>query len=522
MLFLSKKAVKSLSSPFFVLSFELLCFAFVLFCAIIASAATVAMRFAWEPSQLDVEGYRLYCRQEGDIHGYSQVWQGGGTSCVYEFYPVANTTYCFVMRAYDAAGNESSSSNEVCWRAPANIISHLMPVITSPYYGQIECELLTHITTEPFSYADSGLHGQSRWQISEQEDFPSLILDVTSSEQLRELTVPHMLLEGDTTYYVRVEFYDAYSEPSGWSETIEFTTASVVNDLDANGVPDEQEVGHDVDLNGDGIADNDQPDVIKCAQTTDGAAIIGVCKVSDSISAIDAVETIDPATISDNTNRPGNLSFGLFSYRIRMKEPGAIATVRIYFSKDISKDGTFFKYDTISGWHNYSDYATINEDGRSITVEVKDGGYGDSDREANGVIVDPGGPATASSNSSEVETSGDGGGCSIATAAYGSSMARDVLLLKDFRNNILLKNPVGRSFVRFYYEVSPPFADYIEGNESLKTAIRIGLMPLVAISYSMLHFGPAITLTMLVVLLVTPILLVWLYRSRVSSYTRNN
>jgi hypothetical protein len=109
---------------------------------------------------------------------------------------------------------------------------------------------------------------------------------------------------------------------------------------------------------------------------------------------------------------------------------------------------------------------------------------------------------------------GGGGGCFIATAAFGSSMADDVVILKEFRDNILLKNSVGRSFVRFYYELSPRLADYIEGHKSLKTAVRIGLIPLVGISYSTLHFGPIITLTMLVVLLAIPILLVSFYRRK--------
>lgn len=117
---------------------------------------------------------------------------------------------------------------------------------------------------------------------------------------------------------------------------------------------------------------------------------------------------------------------------------------------------------------------------------------------------------------------GGGGGCFIATAAYGSHIADDVVALKEFRDNILLKNSVGRSFVRFYYEVSPPIANYIKGHESLKTAVRIGLMPLVAISYSALHFGPVITLTMLVVVLVIPIFLFPFYRRRAKSYSARN
>jgi hypothetical protein len=291
-------------------------------------------------------------------------------------------------------------------------------VITSPDDGQTGCELQTHIMTEPFSDPDGDPHARSRWQISSQDDFDAAILDVASSEQLTQLTVPHMVLEADTPYYVRVRFYDVYLEGSDWSDPVAFTTAADANDVNGNGIADDQEVGDDVDLNRDGIADNDQPDLIKCAQSPDGSGIIGVCKVSDSIIAIEALETIDPETMSDT---PVDFVFGLFSYRLRLYEAGTTATVRIYFSEDISEAGTFYKYDTIGDWQDYAQHTTFNDDGRSITLELKDGGYGDSDRTANGVIVDPGGLAEAASV--EVDTIRDDGkdqwyGCFITAAAW--------------------------------------------------------------------------------------------------------
>ena len=71
-------------------------------------------------------------------------------------------------------------------------------------------------------------------------------------------------------------------------------------------------------------------------------------------------------------------------------------------------------------------------------------------------------------------------------------MVDNGVALKDFRDNILVRNSVARSFVKFYYEVSQPLADYIEGNESLKATVWIGLIPLMAVSYSTLHFWPSI------------------------------
>jgi chitinase len=366
------------------------------------------------------------------------------------------------------------------------------PIIVYPGNGQDEIEVPLDITTESFSDPNNDSHSQSHWQISDQSNFSSLVVDVTSDTYLTTFSVPHMVLISNQTYYVRVRFYDFYSAASDWSGSAEFTTTSFVEDHDSNGISDTEEVDDSVDFNLDGISDINQPQIIKCVQASDGSNYIGIEKVSSSASEIEALEIIDPDTISDTVNRPVDLIFGLFSYRLRVNQPGATATLKIYFSGEIFSSDTLFKYDTINGWYDYSEHTTFNNDGQSVTLEVKDGGYGDSDGLANGVIIDPGGIAAASGGSSYTvsgSSSGNSSGCFIATAAFGSKFERHVRLLRRFRDLYLMPFKIGRLFVKAYYRYSPPVADFIADHDTLRAMVRWSLIPLIGLSWMLLHLG---------------------------------
>ena len=86
-------------------------------------------------------------------------------------------------------------------------------------------------------------------------------------------------------------------------------------------------------------------------------------------------------------------------------------------------------------------------------------------------------------------TSSGGGGCFIATAAYGSYLAPEVMTLREFRDRYLMTNRIGKSFVAWYYRASPLAADLIASNESLRCVVRLGLTPIVyAVNYPMAAF----------------------------------
>jgi hypothetical protein len=65
-----------------------------------------------------------------------------------------------------------------------------------------------------------------------------------------------------------------------------------------------------------------------------------------------------------------------------------------------------------------------------------------------------------------------GGYCFIATAAYGTETVTELDTLRDFRDQVLLKNALGSLFVDTYYAVSPPIADFIAKNDFLRAVVR--------------------------------------------------
>ena len=76
----------------------------------------------------------------------------------------------------------------------------------------------------------------------------------------------------------------------------------------------------------------------------------------------------------------------------------------------------------------------------------------------------------------------EGGGCLIATAAFGSEMAPQVQFLRELRDNTVLQTQSGVSFMtgfnQFYYSFSPIVADYERENPVFKEAVKLTLTPL--------------------------------------------
>ena len=101
------------------------------------------------------------------------------------------------------------------------------------------------------------------------------------------------------------------------------------------------------------------------------------------------------------------------------------------------------------------------------------------------LVVVPGSKVSTSTNEpSENESTEEGGGCLIATAAYGSEMSPQVQMLREIRDNQLMNTEAGKSFMsgfnEMYYSFSPYIADYERENPMFKEIVKVGLTPMLS------------------------------------------
>jgi len=81
-----------------------------------------------------------------------------------------------------------------------------------------------------------------------------------------------------------------------------------------------------------------------------------------------------------------------------------------------------------------------------------------------------------------ISKSPEGGGCLIATAAFGSEMAPQVQFLREIRDGKVMATQSGAAFMtgfnQFYYSFSPVIADYERENPEFREIVKITLTPL--------------------------------------------
>lgn len=81
---------------------------------------------------------------------------------------------------------------------------------------------------------------------------------------------------------------------------------------------------------------------------------------------------------------------------------------------------------------------------------------------------------------------GSGGGCFVATAAYGDRLHPDVVMLRRFRDQVLVSYPAGRVFIRTYWIIGPVLAKVVHPDRTTGRLSRLALRPCIAVAQAVL------------------------------------
>ena len=322
--------------------------------------------------------------------------------------PLNDGTWYWRVRAIDDYGNVGDWSSIGSFKIETSgncgtIISK--PVLLSPANEATNVSLEPTLTTSAFN--DEGNcsgHWKTHWKINDRSDefegattFNYISMDhsqrnsgnsTQTKANLTSLEIPSLILEPGTTYYWKVQYHGDHGNRSEWSKVYSFTTQGDPQDQNGNGIPDDSEVDDDTDLNDDGISDSKQLGVITSVTTARGNKQVGIDAGEYEIVKVNVFDDTD---ISDEEGKPDQMPFGLVGYKFKVNHFGETVTIKIHLSEPAPENADWVIYDKLEGWLDYSAYVTFNDARDEVTIELKDGGYGDEDHTENKWIIDPSG-----------------------------------------------------------------------------------------------------------------------------------
>jgi RHS repeat-associated protein len=175
------------------------------------------------------------------------------------------------------------------------------------------------------------------------------------------------------------------------------TSTTIVPDTDGDGVLDSVEDSgpNSGDANNDGVPDRQQAGVTTLRTTTGSHATLAT-QSGRTLTNVRSVTTPNP-------NGPAGVSYptGFFSYEVHNVPTGSSTTVSLTLPAGTTPD-SFWKFgrtpvDTTPHWYRFTFDGTTGAviQGNVITLRLVDGGRGDDDLVANGIIADPGAPAVS-------------------------------------------------------------------------------------------------------------------------------
>ncbi|MCM8769446.1 MAG: hypothetical protein NC911_07255 [Candidatus Omnitrophica bacterium] len=367
--------------------------------------------------------------------------------------------------------------------------------VITPLSGEVEVETAIRFEAN-FADPDTGdTIATSSWEVYEGEiPFLKGLVPPIWSGQLTGnqnfLYLPYALFKrtmdegknGGQSFWWRVKCVDSRGLESDWAYSEEFSVNT------AEGVPEgtlsrgeegtlerpDMFEGKKVYVSVPVVGNDDQPGILVTIRQLNPADVPGAPSVVNTLFDI----------------RVENLSEGQRQVVVNVDLPGNITS----WWKYNPYTAEFYQYPA-----DLVDFTAADTPPNHTRVRLTlvDGGTGDFDGNVNQTIVDPSGSGVSGG-----EVSG-GGGCFIATAAFGSYQEHHVWILRQFRDRFLLTNPLGQAFVRWYYRHSPRYAAMIAERPAVRLVVRMLLLPVYGVAWLMLYVGWRLWLALVTIGLMT-------------------
>lgn len=191
------------------------------------------------------------------------------------------------------------------------------------------------------------------------------------------------------------------------------------------------------------------------------------------------------ATALPTKNKPADFRpISVAEFQLKNIVPASTVTVSVTYAS-MPPSPIFYTLDANKMWIPLAAGYTVS--GNVVNFNLIDNNLFDTDPTA-GIFY---GTVIVGARTSGIETinapppasvsGGGGGGCFIATAAYGSYLDPHVMVLRHFRDDVLLQSKAGSAFVAFYYRHSPAIAEFIAQHDSLRLLMRLALTPLIVL-----------------------------------------
>ena len=155
-------------------------------------------------------------------------------------------------------------------------------------------------------------------------------------------------------------------------------------------IPLTRNPGMAADLNEDGIADEEQAEVIQSVLNPVTQSVAGISIAdSDTAQALLFAAAFDPLEWTVEIPADRATAYGILGYKIKMAQVGQTTPATLYFPADQESFTSWACIDAALEVADCTDQvvATYSEKGTILSRMVTDGGAGDADGTANGIIV---------------------------------------------------------------------------------------------------------------------------------------